>query len=177
MYIKNLIKDILSNNVDVISLKNIFNDINIKFNIKNIFKNGYFKILPSDKFLMGEILNVLNKESMKNYKCFYLKDSNIKECIVIGVVRNVHTDDYFLILNYGISSEFKKDFKHYILDSKCFTDIKWKDEINENWEETLLPKNQLGHFRDKDTQGIALGQYGRKYFGAKPFINKLPHTN
>lgn len=49
-----------------------------------------------------------------------------------------------------------------------------KQFLEENWEKDTFGKYTLGHFHDKSTKGIAVGQTARKFYGATSMDKEKP---
>lgn len=78
-----------------------------------------------------------------------------------------------LILSNDLcSNEEKEKLKKFFANMPAFLNPIFFDEtditsvIHENWEKEILGKYKLGHFKDRDYQGIAVGPTARKLFNA-----------
>lgn len=155
-----------------------------EFDLKDIINLGKKQSLPVNiikyydfPFEYGELVNFLNIETKNNWNVILVPSSTYdnKSLLISGYIKFNDGNIFLIMSNNGNITE---DDKIFIRD--YFKDIKIiffnKEDLEEEWEQKLLGKYKLGHFKDKDTQGIAVGNSARKYFGAHKIINNLYKT-
>lgn len=162
-------------------------------NKKNTIMRWSDKICP---FSYGEILYHKNPVDNMNWDIIVSPDSNDDDenLLICGIVKikkdanklphpigNKPGNDKLILANEGdLTSNDKKLIDEYFKDIQAFDApiyFESSDEISEEWEKELLGPYNLGHFKDKSSKGIVVGNIARNYYGAKPVKNNLPKTN